>query len=275
VLQVFVEDLVPGNEAAHAKAERGWANLACDTRHPDPILERTPLFGPRQCWIVNGFASFAALERAAARIAGDAVLRDRVAALDRLDRGVVAAERVMALRLRPELGRTVAVPWAKARYYWVHEVQVRPGHGPDYERELTGLAAAHEKAGLSQPWFVHQAVAGRPDPTYLVIIPLATLGELDALLASQGKVAAAPGEERATPGDEGGGGGVRNRGLGAAAGPAGDELRAVLVGEGGPGGVARSGAPGGLAHPEIARGGPVVRRVTAPAGRCAGPRPAA
>jgi len=74
-------------------------------------------------------------------------------------------------------------------------VQVRPGHGPDYERELTGLAAAHEKAGLSQPWFVHQAVAGRPDPTYLVIIPLATLGELDALLASQGKVAAAPGEE--------------------------------------------------------------------------------
>jgi hypothetical protein len=113
VLQVFVEDLVPGNEAAHAKAERGWVSLAREARLPDPILEITPLFGPRQCWIVNGFASFAALE----------------------------------------------------------------------------------KASLSQPWFVYQAVAGRTDPTYLVIVPLPTLGELDALIASQGKVVGALGEE--------------------------------------------------------------------------------
>ena len=195
VLQAFVEELVPGTDARHEAVERAWATLARDYRLPDPILDLTPVFGPKQCWVLNGFGSLAALQEAADRIASNLRMRDDAANLKLRDKDLITAERVLALVLRPELGRKLAVPFSRARYHMVHQVQVRPGHEADFEKEMRSLAAAYEKAGSQQPWVVYQLLAGRPGPFYLVLMPLAGLADLDALVGSMGGVVAALGEE--------------------------------------------------------------------------------
>ena len=175
--------------------ERAWAVAARDARLPDAIVNYEPLFGPKQCWVLNGFDSFAGLEKANQRIAATKGLPDKLAKLLARDRGMVAAERVLALVLRPDLGRSVAVPWARARYQWIHTIQVRPGQEPAFEREMKRLVAAYDKAGVPNAMFTYQVLAGMTGPTYLVVNPLRSLAELDQFIAAQGKVMGALGEE--------------------------------------------------------------------------------
>jgi hypothetical protein len=68
----------------------------------------------------------------------------------------------------------------KARFMDVAITRVRPGRIPDYVEFLKALNQGREKAKLDIRVAVFQVASGAPTGTFVIIRPLASMGELDA-----------------------------------------------------------------------------------------------
>jgi len=58
-------------------------------------------------------------------------------------------------------------------------VRARPGHDGDFKAIALKIRAAHQAARTSAHWAMYQGMMGVPDGTYLVIIPLKSVADLD------------------------------------------------------------------------------------------------
>jgi hypothetical protein len=57
------------------------------------------------------------------------------------------------------------------------------------------MNAFYDKAGLTARWGIYQGMAGTTNPTFLVVMPLRSLADLDAMMQEDRKFAEAAGEE--------------------------------------------------------------------------------
>ncbi len=101
---------------------------------------------------------------------------------------------VVAIK-RGDLGYHVdRINLSKVRYMRIVIAHIRPGHENEFTESFKTLAAAYEKINSPNPWMVYQVDTGIPRPTFLVIVPMRELAEMDKLLANATAVRGAEGE---------------------------------------------------------------------------------
>jgi hypothetical protein len=195
VLQIFREEVKPGKSVAHEKWETGWPRAFAKANWPTRYLAITSLTGPSEAWFLTGHESFAAWEK-------DRQNLDKATALkaedDRLSAGdgeFLSAHRSIVAAFREDLSNKPNITLGKMRYFRIVTYRVRPGHDADFTDAVKIVREAYEKAKVDLPWAVYQIVSGMPGPTFLVLVPMKSLEEIDAAQARSKTIQEAEGEE--------------------------------------------------------------------------------
>ena len=81
------------------------------------------------------------------------------------------------------------------RYFRLLTFRVRPGHDSDFQDAVKIVRSAYEKAKIDMPWAVYQISGGMPGPTFMLLIPMKSMSEIDAAIARAGAVREAEGPE--------------------------------------------------------------------------------
>ena len=193
VVLIGIEEMKPGKGAAHQKNEAEWSHALAAAKFPYHFYAMTTVAGPSQTWWVNPADSFADLEKADAFIAKHPALKVKVEGFATKDGDMVAGGRSELYVLRPDLSRGPGS--IRPHYYWTFIIRVRPGHEEDFSAIGKKMNAFYDKAGLTARWGIYQGMAGTTNPTFLVVMPLRSLADLDVMMQEDRKFAEAAGEE--------------------------------------------------------------------------------
>jgi hypothetical protein len=186
VLQIFREEVKPGKTTAHQKVEVGWPKAFAQAKWPTYYMAATSVTGPSEAWFITGYPSYAAYEADQQNLEKATALFAETQRLSALDGELLTQGRSMLAAYRDDLSYNTGVNLAKMRYFTITTVRVRPGHDAEFVEARKTVKAAHEKAGLADPAVIYQVTAGAPAATYLVIVPRASLEELDRSEAIHG-----------------------------------------------------------------------------------------
>jgi hypothetical protein len=178
VLSIFREQVKPGRGAAHVKVEAGYV-AAFRKAKGHPYLAMTTITGPDEAWFVVAYQSFEDYENDTRSIEKNAALTAELEQLDERDSSLRTGQTAMLARFRPDLSYNPGVNIGEMRYFQIVTFRVRPGHIREFEEMRKVVNEAHEKAKVDEHYAVFQASAGVPVGTYLLIIPLKSLKDLD------------------------------------------------------------------------------------------------
>jgi hypothetical protein len=155
----------------------------------------TTVTGPGEAWFLTGYPSFAAWEKDREGTDKNTAL---TADLDRLvekDGELLTNGRSLVAVLRADLSAGGPVDIAKMRYFRLLTFRVRPGHESDFQDAVKIVRSAYEKAKIEVPWAVYQISGGMPGPTFMLMIPMKSMSEIDATLARAAAIREAEGPE--------------------------------------------------------------------------------
>jgi hypothetical protein len=193
VIRIGIEEVKPGKEMAHQKNEFAWSQVLAEAKSPYHFLGMTPVAGGSQAWWAWGFSSFAEIGKANAFVDDNPALKAKTDPIWAKDGEFITNFNSTIYALRPDLSRG---PGSIApRFYWVFTIRVRPGHDPEFEAMCKRMNAIYDKAGLTARWGIYQAMAGATNPTFMVVVPMRSLADMDAMMADEEKFAKAAGEE--------------------------------------------------------------------------------
>jgi hypothetical protein len=184
IMQIYVEEVKPGRQAAHAKSEAGWPAALRKANNKGYYLA---IGNGREAWFLNPFATFAAIESQSKADEADAALTSEIDRLWAVDGEMLTKTGAMTVVLNEDLGYRADWDTAKQRYYAVTVVRIQPGYGSEYTQIRKLVNAAHDKAKVDERWATYEVVTGAPDETYIFFSPLASLAEWDKYDAMHGK----------------------------------------------------------------------------------------
>jgi hypothetical protein len=91
-----------------------------------------------------------------------------------------SGERGIIATYQPDLSYVPGAPLgAKARFYTINVVRVRPGHAADFAEQRKLINAAWAKTGSQQRRVVYSVNSGMPGGTYLILAAMDSLKALD------------------------------------------------------------------------------------------------
>jgi hypothetical protein len=195
VLQVFREEVKPGKTAAHERIEAGWPRAYAKANWPTRYLGMTSMTGPSEAWFAVGYDSFAAWETELKNTEANKALSAELEKLSAADAECISGGRGIVELYREDLSRNPNIDLSRVRYFRVATFQVRPGHDGDFAASAKLVKSAYDKIGSPVSWATYQVSAGMPSPAYVVWIPMRSLAESDAALATMTSLLEAEGEE--------------------------------------------------------------------------------
>ena len=195
VLQIFREEVKVGRSAAHVKVEKGYVAAMAKASWPTHYLAMTSVTGPSEAWFLTGYASFAAWEKDRDASDANAALTAELDGLGVKDGEVLSNATSLVALWREDLSPEASVDVAKARYLRVITYRVRPGHENDFAEAAKIVRAAYAKANIASGWAVYQVFGGMPGPTFLVLVPMKSMDEIDAGIDRSGALREAEGPE--------------------------------------------------------------------------------
>lgn len=187
VLSIGREEIKPGRMSAHEKANASFVSLAGRAGLPGYWLGLVPVTGDDNATIfISAYSSFeeAEMERKQNEQATDAAtpaVKAELEAINRQTGEMHASQRTMLARHRADLSyrpRGMAET-AKARYFSIATIRIKPGRVPDYADYLRQLNAAREKAAIDVHAAVYQVTSGAQAGTFLVFTSYRSLKEMD------------------------------------------------------------------------------------------------
>ncbi len=195
ILQILREDVKPGKSAAHQKYEAGWPRAFAKANWPTSYLAMTSITGPSEAWFMTGYESFGAWQKDRENLDRNEALRNEDDRLVQGDAEFLSASRSIVAAYREDLSYTLPVQLPKMRFFRVVTFRVRPGHDSDFMEATKVVRAGYEKANIETGFATYQIVSGMPTPTYLVLVPMRSLDEIDASMMKARKVQEAEGED--------------------------------------------------------------------------------
>jgi hypothetical protein len=195
VLQIFREEVKTGKDPAHVKVEKGFVAAFARANWPTHYLAMTTITGPSEAWFLTGYSSFAAWEKDRDDANKNTALTAEVDRLIEKDGELLTNGRSLVAVLREDLSAGGPVDIAKMRYFRLLTFRVRPGHESDFQDSVKIVRSAYEKAKIELPWAVYQISSGMPGPTFMILLPMKSLSEIDAAIARAGTIREAEGLE--------------------------------------------------------------------------------
>lgn len=195
-LMVFVHEAVkPGRGAAHEATESAWSRALTQGKATDHYLGMNALTGPSEALFIMGYASYADWEAKRGELDRNPALKQEIERVAQQDGEQLNITRDILGTLRPDLGFGPPVEIGKMRYMRVRTFRVKQGQGKAFEAGVKTALAAYEKSHFPGSFAFYEVAAGAWSPTYLVLRPLKSLGEMDAFDTADKAFMEALGEE--------------------------------------------------------------------------------
>lgn len=179
MLRIVRERVKPGRGSDHARIESAFAQVLTKAGFANYIgLES--ITGANEAWFVEAFDSWSSIQEALGTM-GKEPLRSELSALAAQEGDVLQSDNSVVAMLQKELSYLPGTfhP-ASARFLYVYSIRIRPGHTPEFAERAKLLNDARAKAGWKGEAAVYRIESGAPEGTYLVLLPAASLQELDA-----------------------------------------------------------------------------------------------
>ena len=186
MLLIYREEVKPGKAAAHGTNEQGWAAALAKGHAPTQWLAMTALAGPSEAWFLSAYDSYAAIQKNQDAMEASVALTAEDDKFSAQDGELLNRTSTIIARYRPALSYQSKVAMPQMRYMQVDVVQVKPGHGGDFNEAWRSIVAAHEKAKMNEHWAVYAVESGMPTGTFLFMYPHKSLDALDAAQGEHG-----------------------------------------------------------------------------------------
>jgi hypothetical protein len=195
LLQIIREEVKPGHGGAHAATESAWTRALAKGKSTDHYLGMTALTGPSEAWFIMGYASYADWEAKQNEIDTNAALKAEVEKIAMQDGDHLSGTRTLLGTYRKDLSFGPGVEIGKMRYFRVRTYRIKQGQAKAFEEGIKVNLAAFGKSHYPGSFAFYEVGAGTGSPTYIVVRPLKSLADLDALSAADPAFQEALGED--------------------------------------------------------------------------------
>jgi hypothetical protein len=195
VMVIDREFLKPGKGGSgHEKSESAFVQAFARAKWPQHYFAANSMTGKNRVLFFVGYDSFEAWEKDNAGVAKNATLS---AAIDRAvlnDGDLLSETDVAALAYNEDQSLRAPVDIAHMRYFEISLYRVKAGHRHEWDEAVKLVKAGYEKVP-SAHWAMYEAMYGQEDTTYVVIIPMKSLAEVDQAMQQDKQFADAMGED--------------------------------------------------------------------------------
>jgi hypothetical protein len=166
--------------SAHQKSESAFVNAATQAKAPERWTALTSLTGQPRALFFFGFDSLAEYEKTHVSQMSNPETGPTIDRLLAEDGALLSSSEGALYKYREDLSHKATVDIGKMRYMEITRVQLRPGHGPEWESYLKMLQSALDKFSPDRHIAVFQSLYGRDNGgVWLLFIPLRSLDEAD------------------------------------------------------------------------------------------------
>lgn len=180
VLQIIREVIKPGHGPAHAKTEAGWPAAFAKANGTAHYIAMTSTTGPGEALFVGAWDSFAAFEKDGQETEKNAPLTAELERLSQADGEHLSNWNNVFATYREDLSYRAPVSIPKMRHFSITTYRVKPGRNAEFAAARKLISAVHEKRNMDEHWAMYQVTSGMPAGTFLLIMPLKSLAEIDA-----------------------------------------------------------------------------------------------
>jgi len=194
ILQRFRELVKVGKGDAHEVNERAWSAAYAKSKLPLYSIAMTSMTGTNDAWWMSAWSSFKEYDDANVAMAKNKELTESISQYSAKDAEYVTDAVGSLWALRQDMSYRDTVAWSSMHAYQMITVRARPGHNDDVKRIAEKIRATHQAAGTSAHWAMYQGMMGVPDGTFLVIIPLKSVADIDVGMKEDAQFGKALGE---------------------------------------------------------------------------------
>jgi len=195
VLVVDREFVKPGKGGSgHDKTESAFVQAFARAKWPTHYFAANSMSGKNRVLFFIGYDSFEAWEKDNAGVAKNVGLS---AAIDRAvlnDGDLLSETDVSALVYNEDQSLRAPVDIDHMRYFEISLYRVRSGHRHEWDELVKLVKGAYEKVP-SAHWAMYEAMYGQEGTTYVVIVPMKSLAEVDQSMQQDKQFAEAMGED--------------------------------------------------------------------------------
>ncbi len=194
-LQVVVEYTKPGKGGmAHDKTEGAFVEAMRKANFPLHYTAYNAITGRARAIYLSPFNSFEEVQTANKMFDAPAVASE-FERINAADGELLDEAHVLIFSSDPELSFHSKTPGPKNRYLEADIVQVRPGHGKDFEDLMKLYMAAFDKAGTTQHWGAYRTEYGQSVGQYVFLTASNSEAEIDQRFSEDPKIRAALSED--------------------------------------------------------------------------------
>ena len=179
MVRIVREDVKPGKGAEHGKIESAYARAFAQAGFAN-YFGMESVTGPDQAWFIEAFDSWASIENGLGMMSKQP-LRSEIAPLSPQDGDLLQADSSVVASLQTALSYLPgAQNPAGMRFMDVLTIRIHPGQEAAFAERARLLNAAREKAKWKGRAAVYKVESGKMEITYLVLLPVISLRELDS-----------------------------------------------------------------------------------------------
>src|ERR1039458_3199515 len=195
ILKIETVNIKPGAEGPYDKIASEYPAMAKHIKDPVHVLAMEALTGAPRAIYLSGFDSFEAFEKNEEWVPGDADSEAKIEALDAREATYITEVHHTIWHYLPDLSNNIAASDVPHSHYWeVLIFHMRPGHVDDFAITTKLYRDASLKSGQNVPWATYRGMLGVTD-SYLVLVPMKSLKDVDTGLAHMKDFAAALGAD--------------------------------------------------------------------------------
>lgn len=184
ILNVVHQLLIPGKGSAYSQLQDRIAETYAQANVPVYWMQSQSLTGPYEEMTLNFFDSFAEAEAVSDNLTEAVASRPALAQMQEQLLGYVSSQtNAIAFRRDDISYRATSIDFSKARILRVATILVRQGHEDEFAEAIKGLRGAYERLNANAFWASYQVNAGAPSTTFVILMPMHSLKEMDDYIA--------------------------------------------------------------------------------------------
>jgi hypothetical protein len=189
VLVVSREFLKPGKGGSlHEKTESAFVQAMTAAKSPTHYIGTDAMSGLNRSVFFIGYDSFAAWEKDNLWTYGNPTLAGALDRAFQADGELLTSYETNVFVFRGDLSYSPNVNIGEMRYFEIDAFHTKPGHEMEWEQIAKMYVDNYGKAIPNAHWATYQAMFGtRSGGVYIVVIPMKSLAEVDATIASEKK----------------------------------------------------------------------------------------